>query len=440
MTNFIQEGGFAEITTISGPISSDIYSIESISKQPSLVTIILINIEDMLDVKTLLIDASGKIRIQGLIEPRQIRFESDLTTLEDSQSIETDPIQFAMTGIEPVDINILLQMDDKTLTSACRVNKYISGLCKNDMLWKQRIEIYYPEADNISGTGALSWKEYYVYLSLGEMTRRFGGVLLPSISSEKMLNFLKEANLGPVYNKDGSIIAPDFKEALPFLYDPNYYGIVSTGVILALMAIYVKFNGLAKANPKFIGVDQMMATAFDEDIQAGIAVGQSRLAREQAAGGGEGLPKKFSAIGTSLPDPIPLPSGQYRPSQLFYAFDPNNFRWSDLSSFFVIPNVSKTKFRSVNPNADLFFPPGLLSTEQADQYIIYQKYVKAVEGAGDSDYINYLELAMMASGASSHEDVFNKNAPLFARARDAQILQLVSDSRKGLIKTIIPII
>jgi hypothetical protein len=430
MANFIQEGCFAEITTISGPISSDIYSIESISKQPSLVTIILINIEDDSDVKTLLIDVSSEIRIQGLIESLQIRFESDFSKFEASQSVDDDPIQFAMTGIEPIDMNILLQMDDKSLTSACRVNTYISGLCKNDMLWKQRIEIYYPETDIISGKGALSWKEYYVYLSRGKRVSRNSIFTWPTISSEIMLNFLKDANLGPIYNKDGFIIASDFKEALPFLYDPNYYGIVSPGIIMNLMAIYVKFNNLAKADPQFIGVDQTMATAFAENIQTGIDAGQRRLALENAGGGGEGLPRKFGVSGNPLPDHKPLSSGKYCPSNLFFAFDPNNFRWPDLVSVFVTPNMSKTKFHSVNPNADLFFPPNSLPGEQADQIKIYNNYVKAVGLAGDRDVINHLELAMMALGASSYED----DAPLFARAQNDQIMQLILNSRKGMNK------
>ncbi len=171
----IQSGHFVQIIPVSGLFQSNIYSIGSILKQPSLITITVQNInrtsgqerssQNSSDVKTLLISSNGYM-IKDETQKYQLRFESDLSKLQSerpSRQIGTGPLKFAMTGIEPIDINILVQMDDQTLTSACQTDRYISSLCGNDDLWRRRIQRYYPNAEKFKETEK-SWKDYYIQL------------------------------------------------------------------------------------------------------------------------------------------------------------------------------------------------------------------------------------------------------------------------------------
>ena len=273
-----------------------------------------------------------------------------------------------------------------------------------------------------------------------------GGFALPSLASDKMLNFLRGANLGALYNQDGTSGGQSLKDSLAFLNDPNYNGVVGGGVLMALMSVYAKNNGLTarattnqgrpadQMDGNWLGVDQDLASTFAAEIQAGVAEGQRRLALEQAAGGGEGQPRRLTSDGKPAKAAVPLKSGAIRETQKFYAFDPNNFRWSDFFPVFVTPNVSKDRFRSVNPNADRFFPASL-TTEQQVQISNYEDAVKAADDAGMSGMIDYLALAAQASGASGAGDVFNRNAPLFARAQNSQIQQVITNSKNGLKKS-----
>ena len=184
-----------------------------------------------------------------------------------------------------------------------------------------------------------------------------GGFALPNLASQKMVNFLRGANLGLVYNADGSTTGQDIREVLPFLTDDGYNGVVGGGVLMALMSIYNMNNNLtgesltnksllAQGRPldgNWLGVDPLLRSTFAQEINTGIANGQLRLAQEQAAGGGEGRPQKLNSKGQRGKPVVPLKNGQYRSTQLFYPFNPDNFRWSDFSTVFVTPNVSKVQ-------------------------------------------------------------------------------------------------
>jgi hypothetical protein len=161
----IQSGHFVQITPIPGLTHFDIYSIVSIFHQPSLITITLQNVNDSSDVKTLLINSAGYI-IQGETQQYQLKFGADLYELQGkrpSTYIGTGQQQFAMTGVGPIDINILLQMDDQTLTSACQTDRYISSLCRNEELWRLKIEKDYSGAGEYKNIDR-SWREYYKIL------------------------------------------------------------------------------------------------------------------------------------------------------------------------------------------------------------------------------------------------------------------------------------
>jgi hypothetical protein len=163
--SMIQSGHFVQITPISGLFRSNIYSIGSILKQHSLITITLQNVNDSSDVKTLLINSIGYM-IKGETQKYQLKFGSDLSELQGERTstyIGTGRQQFAMTGVEPIDINILLQMDDQTLTSACQTDRYISGLCRNEELWRLKINKDYSGAGKYKKLDR-TWREYYEIL------------------------------------------------------------------------------------------------------------------------------------------------------------------------------------------------------------------------------------------------------------------------------------
>ncbi len=200
----IQSGNFVQITPISGPFQSNIYSVGSILKQPSLITITLQNVNTSSDVKTLLISSNGYV-IKGETEKYQLRFESDLTKLQSertSRQIGTGSLQFAMTGVEPLDLNILVQMDNQTLTSACQTDRYISELCKNDTLWKQRIDEYYPDAEKFR-EDTTSRREFYIKISQTQLNQEGAN----NAAGQGHLDVLKwMASLDPpiLLNRDGA--------------------------------------------------------------------------------------------------------------------------------------------------------------------------------------------------------------------------------------------
>ncbi len=273
-----------------------------------------------------------------------------------------------------------------------------------------------------------------------------GGFALPSLTSQKMIEFLRASNLGPIYNADGSVAGGDLHAVLPFLNDAGYNGVVGGGVLMALMSVYEKNNGLTAlatrnrerasqglpVDGSWLGVDQTLANVFAQEIQIGIANGQARLAAEVAAGGGEGQVRRLTSKGKTAKPAIRLKNGEFRPTQLFHAFDPNNFRWSDFSAVFVTPNVSKDAFRDVNTNANLFFPANGVTAAQAVQISAYDSEISALKEAGNAGSINHMDVARRAAGVTSLEGISGANAPLFARAQNASTQQTITNSKKGL--------
>src|SRR3990172_13274776 len=44
-----------------------------------------------------------------------------------------------LTHVRNVDMNVLLQLDDKSLHSACQLNKYTQSLCNDNIFWHLKI-------------------------------------------------------------------------------------------------------------------------------------------------------------------------------------------------------------------------------------------------------------------------------------------------------------
>lgn len=57
-----------------------------------------------------------------------------------SSILTTNPIGQFLTGDPNVDMLVLLGLDDKTLATTCRTNKYANRLCNDDNFWRQKVE------------------------------------------------------------------------------------------------------------------------------------------------------------------------------------------------------------------------------------------------------------------------------------------------------------
>ena len=67
---------------------------------------------------------------------------------------------------ENKDVNkeILLKMDDRNFIKTCNLNTYFQRICKEDdyLLFKRRLQLYYPDTLEDPRWRYMTWKEYYV--------------------------------------------------------------------------------------------------------------------------------------------------------------------------------------------------------------------------------------------------------------------------------------
>ena len=101
----------------------------------------------------------------------------------------------SLTGIKDVDMNIILQLEDRELPWVCAVNKYVNEICESDTFWYRRLinRITKVRDDNLS-----KYKQLKIIDVTGERIRemqRFFGY-----KSLKELNmFLNELPPNAVY-------------------------------------------------------------------------------------------------------------------------------------------------------------------------------------------------------------------------------------------------
>ncbi len=167
MARFIQVGDYARILPLSGVIGKDIYVITSINQQPSVITITIESLNSSSEFRTLIVGFAGT-KIQGSQVENEIIYGTNQEELEQISTIRDIGIserKFRLTGVEPVDINILVQMDDDDLISACKVDRYTNQLCQKDALWKQKISMKYPRAIDFKDRTTNTWKDYYFKLT-----------------------------------------------------------------------------------------------------------------------------------------------------------------------------------------------------------------------------------------------------------------------------------
>ena len=73
-------------------------------------------------------------------------------------------INSIFTGNPNVDILILAQVNDQSLTNTCQVDKYAASLYSYDMLWFQKVRNQYPNAELFKSKNKI-WRTYYIELS-----------------------------------------------------------------------------------------------------------------------------------------------------------------------------------------------------------------------------------------------------------------------------------
>jgi len=74
----------------------------------------------------------------------------------------------SFTGNRDVDINLLVSLSDSDLRRTCQTNKYVSELCKLELLWKKRTQVRFPGAHLHPG---YTWMRRYQELVLSEQYR-----------------------------------------------------------------------------------------------------------------------------------------------------------------------------------------------------------------------------------------------------------------------------
>lgn len=101
--------------------------------------------------RILLTGISGQWKVQGSVVDYKIEFAPK----------ENPPLVF--TNTPEIDIQILNNLDDNTLNSACQTNKYAESLCRKSELWEQRTNKYFRGKSAEKPTG-VTWKNYYFKL------------------------------------------------------------------------------------------------------------------------------------------------------------------------------------------------------------------------------------------------------------------------------------
>ncbi len=230
-----------------------------------------------------------------------------------------------------------------------------------------------------------------------------GGPIQPHAFSERMINFLKEADLGPLFSHDGEMVSDDLKDILIFLdreiVDSDgrqtvnpLYRISTSGIITFLLSIYVKFNNLTalasnnlerspdEYDKSVFGVDDLMSKYFYND---------------------------FLKLREKTP-----------------SFRADNFKYHFLSKLVVL-NADHEDDRNVEQ-----FKTNNLNTDA--QIILFWATVRSFEG---TKYIPYLELASEAIGNDPTDDIgllYDVNKPLYFIAISRNITQYLSATIKTL--------
>ncbi len=102
-----------------------------------------------------LIQSESGWLVEGTTEPYELTFMAAVTP---------SPEKVTLTGTPDVDIEILNQLDDRSLIASCPTNSYFANLCRNDKLWANRVEKYIGHGSAQIKDPNVSWQQYYFKL------------------------------------------------------------------------------------------------------------------------------------------------------------------------------------------------------------------------------------------------------------------------------------
>ena len=150
-SNQIQSGDYFKILNVYG--KPDYYLIESITFNDKWIQIDGHGVLIPDDLKTIFINIdTGKKYLTGVNDSKYIEF------LESNQISSREVF---LTGVQEIDLTILLQLDDISLTNVCQIDTYVKDLCQDENLWRIRSEKYFSSRLNEINPN-ISYRQNYI--------------------------------------------------------------------------------------------------------------------------------------------------------------------------------------------------------------------------------------------------------------------------------------
>lgn len=102
------------------------------------------------------------------------------------------------TGIKDLDQELMLRMDDREFIKTCTLNKYFSEICKDDYLFKRKLEFSYPNIMTLESLQKYkegSWKQYYAnVVKIVGMLKEKWGIVYTKGNPFHQMNILRSTN------------------------------------------------------------------------------------------------------------------------------------------------------------------------------------------------------------------------------------------------------
>lgn len=118
-----------------------------------------------------------------------------------------------LTGQRDIDIDILLNLDSKSLSNVCQTNRYVSDLCRN-VIWEAKVKKDFPRAEKFKSLGR-TWSDYYkaierAYISYSDDIYHFDGYQMSGHAIRHHdLDILKY-----IINEDPDLLNTDISELM----------------------------------------------------------------------------------------------------------------------------------------------------------------------------------------------------------------------------------
>ena len=126
--------------------------------------------------------ASPTFKTKVLMIDGQWKFEG---TNKNVKFYALENFNLPFVNVPNADIQILMNLDGKTLGVVCQLNKYVNQLCQNDTLWQAMVKKEYFDDFNFK-EDTETWKQYYKFLV--EFQRLYSGETDHVYIAEKLLH------------------------------------------------------------------------------------------------------------------------------------------------------------------------------------------------------------------------------------------------------------